>query len=234
MVLKPLIAIWLFLCLNLTASLVLAQQPITVEVAVNPERERTAAAVLPRWQFGLELSQPVLMQIDYLSAWERALPLEGLVQYRLWNSPVYAQLYGGYFWGRIEYENGARLEQSGFFLKPGAHWAIRRREQQHALFLEASAFLSLGSVSAQNEIYGPVFGNSIATAHATVTAGGVEAAVGTEFLQLGKYKLRGRFSSYLVSAPAEEVELFYMPGAGYYGFMGFGVGVSLYLMRIYE
>jgi hypothetical protein len=237
MTLNTIRAAWLFLCLNLLALGVAAQQPLEVEVMVNQKRSRATMqeSRLPLWQLGLEVARPVHQQFSDFSKWNSALPIELLGQLRLGHTGWYSQLYGGYFWGEKTYANGSLLQQRGFYVKPGLLFVVTEVSGRQLITLEGNLIASLGKLRGENSFYGPIFGDYRASGQLPVRSYGAELGMGSEVLQLGRYKVKLLARTGLVSNGGEE-NAFYIPGAGYVGssFIRLTGGLNLYLIRAGE
>ena len=218
------------MCLNLALLEAVAQQkPISVEVAIGDPPGLQRAKELPRFQAGVEVLRPISFPLGVIRDWKQVLPLEGVVQYRLADMPLYVQLYSGYFQGSLHYQNGSVLSQTGFYMKPGLLWVIKSNGPRHSLAIEANLIGSWNVMKGENTFYGPIFGDYSAATRHPVIAYGAEAGVGTDLLRLGSYKLRVLGRMYVYTPPDPEVV--YIPGVGYAGSIGIGAGLNLYLMH---
>lgn len=224
---------WLFLCLNLIGFGAAAQQqePISVEVIIGTPKHLPKENVkeLPLFQLGLEVGRPVTFSLGMIRDWKQVLPLEVVGQYRLGDLDFYGQLYGGYFQGSLNFENGSELRQRGAYLKPGLLWAVVGNRLRHKLTMEANLLFSWGTVRGKNLFYGPIFGDYEATATFPYHSFGAEFGVGTDLIRIGSYKLKALGRVFMSSMEEHEVD--YLPGIGYAGFLGFGMGANFYLMR---
>ena len=230
MIISLAVRVWLCLCLSLLFAEAIAQEPISVEVRVGDQGR--AQQELPLFQVGIELSRPISFPLGMIMNWKNPIPLEGLFQYRLSGFPIYGQLYGGYFQGDLHYENGYELRQKGFYLKPGLLWVAKNKGLRHSFTLEVNLIFSWGEIAGENTLYGPIFGNYEASASLPIASYGVETGIGADVVQVGSFKLKAVGRMFLCSQPERDVP--YIPGAGYTGFLGVGVGASVYIMHAWR
>lgn len=229
MILKQFPAHWLCLCLNLLFLNAMAQEPIAVEVIIGDAKPFQSAQDLSRFQAGVEVGRPVAFPLGLIRDWKAVLPLEGVIQYHMRSSPIYMQLYGGYFQGMQQYENRSELTQRAFYLKPGFLLVVKNSGIRHNFTLEGNLIMSFGNIKGENIFHGPIFGNYKAKATYPVESFGVETGVGADVLRLGSYKIKAQARIFMCSSP--DADVLFIPGAGYVGFMGLGLGVNFYLMH---
>lgn len=188
-------------------------------------------APVPRWRAGIDISQPVLLQFDNFAGWDRAMQLEGLLQYRLGKRGyVWPQLYAGYFGGNNEFKDGS-LKQKGAYVKPGISLHFSPKSLLNP-FLEVSALYSQGRLAGSARVYDPVFGDAEQEANQVYNGGGALAGFGFFPYRIGPYPFRVSAWAFVGGYGGVE-KLNYLPGAGRVpGFiMYFNLNVRLYLLR---
>ena len=70
-----------------------------------------APEVPAKWRAGIDISSPILLQFDNYAGWDRAMQLEGVLQYRAGRSWYFwPHLYAGYYNGNGEPYRGGYFE----------------------------------------------------------------------------------------------------------------------------
>lgn len=185
---------------------------------------------IPRWQAGVDVSTPLLLQFDNYAGWDRAFLLEALLQLRVGGGVFWPQLYSGYFTGKRSYPD-SRLLQSGFYLKPGFTLQFGRRTRLKP-FMELNALYSWGQLQGKVKLRDPIFGDAILNDGNLYDGGGGEIGIGFYPASFGPYRLRLSAAGFIGGQGGAD-SLRYLPGAGSTnGFIIYWSGaVRLHLLR---
>ena len=166
---------------------------------------------LPRWQAGVDISTPLLLQFDNYAEWDRAFLLDALLQLRVGSGVFWPQLYAGYFTGKRSFTS-SRLLQNGFYLKPGFTLQFGRRTRLKP-FMELNVLVSWGHLDGKSRLRDPIFGDATLKDRRAYDGGGGEIGFGFYPASFGSYRLRlSAVGSIGGQGGAEDLR--YLPGAG--------------------
>ena len=185
---------------------------------------------MPRWQAGVDVSTPLLLQFDNYAEWDRAFLLESLLQVRVGGGVLWPQLYAGYFVGKRNFKD-AGLLQNGYYLKPGMTLQFGRSTRLKP-FMELNLLYSRGHLRGKTELRDPIFGDATLKGRRMYDGGGGEIGFGFYPASFGPYRLRLSAAGFIGGQGGAD-NLRYLPGAGNTGgFIIYWSGaIRLHLLR---